>query len=70
MKPEDINDPRLKPHDVKLLKALEMRQLRYVATGRGREANGVKSAIDIVYATMTSPDIDVTLPDTFQGGLG
>ena len=69
MKSADINDLRLTPHDVKVLKALEMRQLRYISTGRGREAHGVKAAIDIVYSTMTSPDIDITLPDSVLGEL-
>ena len=60
----DLTSPLLSERDAELLRALIEKRMGYAGQGRGREAHGVTAAIQIVWQTVTEPDIRIDPTNT------
>lgn len=65
----DLASPTLKPDIRRLLTAMMLNRTHLISQGRGREAHVVGAAIRVVWATISSPAIDIELPDSVMGDL-
>ena len=65
----NVNSPLVTPSQAHLIRALSATRLQMLSQGRGREATKYGTALICIWQQLTSPDIDITFPDSVVGEL-